>query len=152
MSLSDIVGRAILLCEIDGITKTHKAVEAALALVSEDDEARDQLLREALFKRIKDAATKMRRVDDEDRQVSFFGDKLRFRYALDLDGHTIKETNFLTRKEFDRLISIREKQITDDLVHLNVLKEAQRQLSPIWDLHPEYTYGEAERTFLAGAA
>lgn len=150
MSLNDIVGRAIELCDLHGAIDTHQAVQTAIPLVMADEEAADQLIREALTKRIKDAATKMtRRADLDRRQESFFGNQLRTRYALDLDGRIIKDTEFLSRIEFNRVISIREKQIKDDAAALAVLIRARDALSPIWDMHPEYTYGEAERAFLA---
>lgn len=149
MLLSDIVGRVIDVCKKDGRIDTHRAIEAGLPLVLQDDDVRDKLIRDALGRAILAASTRISRASDGTKQSSFFGDKLRQGYALDIDGRMIKETDSLTLIEFDRLILIREKQITDDIAHLNVLREAKRQLSPIWDVHPDYTYGQAERAFLA---
>lgn len=150
MSLNDIVGRVIELCDRNGAIDTHKAVQTAFPLVIADDEATEQLVREGLAKRIKDAATKMNRQSEQAAsQASFFGDKLRRRYALDTDGRVIKETEYMQRLEFERLIAIREKSIIDDTAHLDVLKRALVAVAPIWDRNPEYTYGQAERAFLA---
>jgi hypothetical protein len=149
MSLNDIVGRVIDVCKKDGRIDTHSAIEAGLPLVLQDDDVRDRLIRDALGRAILAASTRISRVSDQTKQPSFFGDRLRRAYATNLDGRTIKETDSLTRLEFERLISIREKQVMDDMAHLNVLREAKRQLSPIWDVHPDYTYGQAELAFLA---
>ena len=154
MSLSDIVGRVIDLCDIGGEIDMHKAVQTAFPLVLADAEARDQVIMEGLARRIKEVATRLRRKgrDGADDQPSFFGDRLRRRYALDLDGRVVKDTDSMTRLEFERLISIREKQLLDDTTHLAVLREAREALGPIWDTHPEYTYGQAETYFLRGEA
>lgn len=150
MSLNDIIGRAVELCQRAGSVDVHRVVNTALPFVMDDDETRDMLVRDALGRRVKDSLTKLSRAaGDEVKQASFFGDHLRRRYALDLEGRVIKETEFLSRFEFERIISIREKQIVADMAHLEVLKRARDALAPIWDRNPTYTYGEAEAAFLA---
>jgi len=154
MSLNDIIGHIIELYDIGNQIETHKAVQAAFPLVLADEEARDQIILEGLSKRIKDMATRAHRKsdDDPDKQTSFFGDRLRQRYALDVDGRVIKDTDAMSRIEFERLIAIREKQMDADAAHLNVLKAAREALAPFWDAHPDYTYGQAEREYLRGRA
>jgi len=85
----------------------------------------------------------------DDRQSSFFGDKLRSRYAIDLDGHVFKDTETLMRLEWKRAIAIRENQLRGDSAVLAAMHEADRALGPIWDRHPNKTYGEIEAMYLA---
>jgi len=153
MSLSNIIGRVLELCPANGAIDVHEAVQTAMPLVMADDEAMRQLLTEALGKRIKDAATsQMRRAADVGVQPSFFGNLMRQAYALDIEGRQIKETSYLTRIEFERIIVIREKQLIADTTQLNVLRRARAALAPLWDMNPEYTYGEVERAFLQAVA
>lgn len=151
-SLAEIVGRVVDACQTpDGSIVTADAVTMALPLVKEDAEACDTLLCEALSKRIKDAATRARAaaMDADGRQPSFWGDKLRPRYALDIEGRSLKNTNSLTRLEFERIRQIRRDQLAADAAALAVLDEAATALSPIWDLNPALSFGEVMQVYLS---
>lgn len=147
MQLSNIVGRAIDLNTIMGVTYQKKAVAAAVELLRSDDEATDEARYVAASKLIHDQATKaMRRIAENGKQGSFFA--LRERYALDVDARVFKDTDRLSELEFDRIIAIREKQLEDDAVHLDRLKEARREVAPIWREYPDKTFGEVEAIYL----
>jgi hypothetical protein len=150
MQLSDIVSRAIDLNTMMGVTSQKKAVAAAVALMRKDAEATEEARYVAASKLVHDQATRtMRKVaEDDPRQPSFFGDRLRARYALDVDNRVIKDLVRLARLEFRRIIAIREKQLKFDGAHLAALKEAYKELSPIWDLYPKKLYGEIEAIYL----
>jgi hypothetical protein len=60
-------------------------------------------------------------------------------YPLDLDDRYMKETVSLTMTEFQRVISIREKQIVDDTAHLERLRSAFNAMAPFWSMHPNWT-------------
>lgn len=148
MSLADIVQEAIAATERDKQIVTHAAVEYAFPIVRDDDEATDQCVREALSKRIKDAATRRdrgSRDNDGDRQPLLFD--LRPRHALDTDGRILKNTRAMTRIEFSRVREIRRKSIIADEAYLKQLDEAAAALSPIWDLYPALTFGEVEEIY-----
>jgi hypothetical protein len=147
MQLSSIIGRAISLNTVMGVTFQKKAVAAAVDLLRSDDEATDEARYVAASRMIHDQATQaMRKVASDTRQGSFFA--LRERYALDIDARVFKDTERLSELEFDRIIAIREKQLADDAVHLNRLKEAKRELAPIWREHPDKLFGEVEAIYL----
>jgi hypothetical protein len=149
MPLSSIIGRAIDLNTTMGVTMQVKAVAAAVELLRNDEEATDEARYVAATKLVRDSATKtMRRAANEPRQSSFFGDNLRSRYALDVDARVIKDTTRLSRKEWRRVIEIREEQLRHDTAHLDVLHEADRELAPIWDDYPDKNYGEVEAIYL----
>lgn len=146
MQLSNIVGRAIDLNTIMGVTYQKKAVAAAVDLLRSDDEATDEARYVAASKLIHDQATKaMRRIADNGKQGSFFA--LRERYALDIDARVFKDTDRLNELELDRIIAIREKQLADDGEHLDRLKEARRELKPIWQEYPDKLFGEVEAIY-----
>jgi hypothetical protein len=147
MPLSSIIGRAIDLNTIRGITFQKKAVAAAVELLRSDDEATDEARYVAASKLIHDHATKaLRQFTNGDRQGSFFD--LRARYALDVDARVFKDTELLSELEFDRIIAIREKQLADDAEHLNRLLAAKRQLAPIWREYPDKAFGEVEKIYV----
>lgn len=151
MPLSNIIGRAIDLNTIMGVTVQAKAVAAAVELLRADAEATDEARYVAASRLIHDQATKaMRKVMASSAQGSlFFGQRLRARYALDTDGRIIKDTDRLTRLEWRRAIQIRMDQLEADKAHLDAMRLADRELSPIWDEYPQKMYGEVERIYLA---
>ncbi|HTI83040.1 MAG TPA: hypothetical protein VL614_21520 [Acetobacteraceae bacterium] len=147
MQLSNIIGRAISLNTVMGVTYQKKAVAAAVDLLRSDEEATDEARYVAASRMIHDQATQaMRRIAKDNGQGSFF--ELRERYALDIDARVFKDTERLSELEFDRIIAIREKQLEDDAAHLNRLKEAKRELAPIWREHPDKLFGEVEAIYL----
>lgn len=155
-TLNDIIGQVIEACDAPEGIDTHRAVDMAVPMVLADDDARDQIIREGLWKRIKDQATRaMRRMQaDEnvqDEQLDLFG-KLRRRYALDVDGRRLKNTRDLSRMEFRRLIQIREKQVEDDVAHLKVLRDVEAAVSRVWDVLPDQPLGKVMDVYLVQRA
>jgi hypothetical protein len=149
MQLSDVVGRAIDLNTTMGVTIQKKAVAAAVALMRQDAEATEEARYVAASKLVHDQTTKtMRKATGDPRQASFFGDKLRTRYALDVDNRVIEDITRLSRPEWRRVIAIREVQLKFDRAHLEALKEADKELAPIWDEYPAKRYGEIEAIYL----
>lgn len=143
MRLSNIVARAIELNTVMGITSQPKAVSAAKGIVDSDAEAIEDAIDIAVTKLVHDQCTRtMRRIDDG-RQGSLF--LLHTRYATDADARVFKDTERLTRLEFQRIVALRTKQIADDQAHLNLMLNAYRQLSPIWDEYPAKLFGEVEQ-------
>ena len=152
-ALNDIIGRVIDECDAPDGIDTHRAVDMAFPLVAEDDEARDQLIREGLWKRIKDQATRaLRKMQSDgnsrDEQLDLFG-MLKHRYAIDVDGRKIKNTRDLSRLEFRRLIAIREQQIEQDTAHLKVLRNVDAAVSIVWDLLLDQPLGRVMDVYLA---
>ena len=151
MRLNDII--AHLIEEYDrpgqGIDM-QAAATAGVEMVKSDDEATSQLIHDAIWKRIKDASTKAKgqaeRSDSNDQPTLF---NVRPRHAVDTEGRVIKRTEDLSRLEFKRLIQIRWEQVQADQAYLNELMKADAALAPVWDAHPEYTYGQAERAYMA---
>lgn len=149
MPLSNIIERAIELNTIMGITQQSKAKRAAIDLIATDGNATREAVDIAVTKLIHDQATRtMRKAGADGRQGSLFG--LRTRYALEDLGHrVIKDTDRLTRDEFDQIIQIREKQLVDDKDHLDNLRAARRQLAPIWEEYPHKLFREVEAIYLS---
>jgi hypothetical protein len=148
MALSSIIGEVLQRFHKNGRINTDNAIKSAKKLVRKDDEAVEDCIDDAVSRRITNAATRAKRAKSGQDQPSFFGDELRQSYAVDTEGREIVDTDFLSRLQFNRLISIREKQFIDDRRHLDVLRRANRMLSPIWDRMPGATYGEVEREYL----
>lgn len=141
--LNDIVSEVIVATQdSDGSIPTQRAVMLGVPLVKKDDEAVDQCIAEALAIRIKNVATRERNktgsgpADHED----LFG--LRPRHALDVDGRVLKATHALTRIEFERIRQIRRDSLTADEAYLALLDNAAAVVSPVWNVHPELTFGE----------
>jgi len=153
MRLSDIVHDLIEQYDRPGEgIDMHAATEAGVQLVKGDDETLDTLVRDALYKRIKDACTKARRRSENSDQntagqPALFD--LRARHALDTEGRYVKRTEDLTQFEFRRLIDIRRQQLEADKAYLDELEKAEAALRPIWERHPELTYGQAEQAYIA---
>lgn len=64
-------------------------------------------------------------------------------------GTQVKATAALTKSELAAIVSAKRKQIEAMQDQLLVLERALVAVAPIWDRNPEYTYGQAERAFLA---
>ena len=151
-SLADIIGRAIEQHRgEDGSIPLHDAVETALPQARADDDACSTLLREALYKRIKDASTGAKRAAErkDDRQHEFWGDKLQRRYVIDTNARFVKETDELTLIEFDRVIEIRERGIAADQAALSVLHEARDALAPMWREMSHLRFGQVMALYFA---
>jgi len=84
----------------------------------------------------------------DQRQASFFGDNLREFYACDNEQKVIKNVKLLTRMEFKRILTLREKQVSDDMKHLEAMRIAYREFEPIWDQYPDKLFGEVEKIYL----
>jgi hypothetical protein len=149
MSLNDIIGRVIEIAEdANGTIDKNLAARAGVPLVMEDDEAIDECVRETVWRRVNSKGARMERSHfaSAGRQNELFPG-LRARYAVDLEGRVLKRTERLTQLEFERVISIREKQVADDTAQLTSLKMARDELSGIWKLYPDLTFGEVEALF-----
>lgn len=153
MALTDIIHRVIDLCEVDGLLAQVQAVSAGVPLVMADPEAVEECVRETVWRRVGTLSKRVaRQAAATPRQAELFPG-LRTRYAVDTDGRVLKLTSLLSRLEFERVIDIREKQIADDMAHLEVLRQARRQVRQLWDANPTLTFGEVEALFcLAQAA
>lgn len=152
MQLSSAVSRAIDLNTHMGTTHRAKAIAAAITVIRGDPEATEEAYYVAVSKLVLDQTTKiMRRLNGKGsapHQYSFFGDRLRERYALDLDERVIKDLARLSRLEFSRIIAIRKNQLDADAAHLEALREAEKELAPIWDEYPDKNYGDIEKIYL----
>ena len=67
---------------------------------------------------------------------------LDFAYPVDANNGLIKRTIALTRLEFQRIIAIREEGIEADAKKLRALQAAYIAVSPIWDVNPDWTFGQ----------
>lgn len=151
MRFNDIIGKLIQEYDLPGQgIDMEAAASAGVEMVKADDEIADQLIHDAIWKRIKDAATKAKKqaeTTDENSQPTLFN--VRPRHAIDTEGRVVKRTEDLSRFEWKRIIQIRWDQVQADQAYLNELMKADAALSPIWDEHPDYTYGEAEAAYAA---
>lgn len=151
MRLSDLIGQLIEEYDQPGYgIDMHAAAAAGVERVQSDEDVTQELIRDAIWKRIKDAAQRAKRnaeKSDQNDQPTLFN--LRARHAIDAEARVVKRTEDLTRLEFKRLINIRWEQVQADQAYLNELMKAEAALSPIWDAHPEATYGEVERIYAA---
>ena len=60
----------------------------------------------------------------------------------------VHSTDAMSRMTFQAVISEKRKKVDALKAELAKLEEARNELSPIWDMHPDYTYGQAERAYL----
>ena len=67
---------------------------------------------------------------------------LDYAYPVDTDKGLIKRTRALSRLEFQRVISTREDGIEADSKKLRALQAAYKAVSPIWDAHPDWSFGQ----------
>lgn len=125
-----------------------QVVPEGVRRVLADTEATQVAVAETVGRRLRMALTRRSRdlAGTERRQGSFFGD-LRQSYAIDVDERVIKQTAYLTRDEFSRVMEIRRDQIAADRTHLSVLEHAAAQLEELWDANPALTFGQVERLF-----
>lgn len=151
MRLNDIIAQLIEDYDRPGHgIDMQAAANAGVEMVKADDDIAGQLIHDAIWKRIKDASTKAKKQaeqSDGNDQPTLFN--LRPRHAIDTDARVVKRTEDLSRLEFKRLIQIRWDQVQADQAYLNELIKADAALAPIWDQHPEYTYGQAEAAYVA---
>jgi hypothetical protein len=152
--LNDLINEAILIhTNADGALVPHEAVSAIKP--SLDDESRDVLVTEALTSRVTAAAKNSRTAifkSAKNRNLELPFSDLHGAYPLDLEGRYVKRTESLLRAEMQRVISIREKQIVDDTKHLAELRAAFTAVEPIWDAHPDWTFGQCCNALLRKAA
>ncbi len=146
--LSDVISEACAEArDADGTTVVWNAVNVARGRLDDDD--RLILVDEALARRCKAVAERGKRSVKQAAErpsgiASLFPD-LRQGYALGTDEKVVKETASLSEVEFRRLIAIREKQVEDDRAHLEVLRLAFETVTPIWQAHPDWTFGDCCR-------
>lgn len=145
--LSDIIAEATEAHQDGGVVKRHDALNAAFVRVRDDPELSEQCIRADLGRRIKECAIRTaRNIGKSDRrQSSLFG--LRSAYALDDGAHDVKQTDELTRAEFQGLINLRQQQVTADLNHLTKLRDALRQTASIWERNPEWLWHQVQEAF-----
>jgi hypothetical protein len=67
---------------------------------------------------------------------------LRPRYVLDDEDRNVKRTDWLSRAEVRKLIEIRRSQLTADPRQLEKIRTAEETVGPLWDLHPEFLFGQ----------
>lgn len=146
-ALSDIIAEATDANREGGVIRRHDALNAAFERVRDDPDLAEQCIRADLGRRIKAAAMRTaHNIGREDRrQATLFG--LRAAYALDDEAHDIKQTDDMTRAEFEGLISLRQQQVTADLSHLSKLRDALRQTSTIWDRNPGWLWRQVEEAY-----
>lgn len=150
--LSDVVNHVVQ-SELDpksGRTDIPRAVSAAKPMLDEED--RDALVSEALWKRIKDAACKAKKAAWRipSAQIELFPE-IRDAHALDTEGRQVMQTDAMSEMQFLRLIEIRRKQVSDDTAYLKVLEDAFRMACPIWRDHPNWTFGDVCKALLKAA-
>ncbi len=144
LPLAEVISKVIdELVGTDGVLDYERAIKRAYDLLRESE--RRGLIEQALWQRLKQAMTRskdsLRRASTIDFSSLFPG--LFAAYALDADGErTIKRTASLTQLEFKRAIAIREKQIKDDRAALTAMERAYKAVEPIWNAHPQLTFGE----------
>lgn len=150
--LSDVIGRVVELESGPGGIDLHHAVSVARPLI--DDEDVEALICEALTKRIKDHATRVRLEAQgvaDSPQTQFPFPDLRIRHAVDLEGRRLVNTEDMTEMQFRRVIEIRRKQLADDRKYLDLLEQAYRELEPIWREHPDFTFRQVCRVLVSQA-
>lgn len=151
MSLHSIALQVMKKCDTNGKIEKHSAIKNGRLLVEKDESALAQVIADGLWREISSIARRTLRMAEaeEERQGSLpFASKLRSRYIIDENGTTLKETSYLSRLEFRRLINIRFAQVQRDMDHLGALRVINDALSPIWDAHPDLLFWEAERLYI----
>jgi hypothetical protein len=146
-TLGDIISAATEANQSNGVVNRHEALNTAIEQVKSNPDLADQCIRADLGRRIKERAIRVARNagDRSNRQMSMFG--LRAAYALDDEAHNVKDTDALTRSEFEALINLRQRQVTADLGHLSKLRDAMRHTASIWNRHPDWTWGQVEAEY-----
>jgi hypothetical protein len=146
MSLSSIIAEAVFENEHNGVVDRQAAINAALAKVKEDDELVDRILKAGISKQVKDYACKaVHQLEQTPAQHSLFG--LRHAHTLDDDENIIKQTQYMTRIEFQGLITLRRRQVKADMAYLKLLEDAATETASIWDEHPDWTWGQVEAEY-----
>jgi hypothetical protein len=147
MSLTKIVAEVTDAHEQDGVIDRHSAINEAVPRVLADTELTTTCVRAHLSRMIATNAKARTRemAAAEPRQGSIFG--LRDVHVVDDGEGKIKHTRALNRVEFAGLISVRQKQVQDDLQYLNRLRDAAAKTTRIWDAHPDWTWGQVEDAY-----
>src|SRR4051812_42658944 len=129
----------------------HYAIQAGRPRVIADPEALIYLVDEGIGRHLTQTSTRSlgtRRKRqfggrDDPRQTNMFeAFGLRPRYALDTEERDVKRTDWLSRAEVRKLIEIRRSQVTADTRHLEKIRTAEETVGPLWDLHPEFLFGQ----------
>ncbi len=146
-ALSDIIAEATETHQENGVVLRHDALQAAFVRIKDEPELAEICIKADLGRRIKMSATRTARKlgDGEPRQASLFG--LRPAYALDDDAHNVKQTDDLTLREFDSLITLRQQQVTADMNQLTKLRTARRETAEIWTRHPDWVWHQVENAY-----
>lgn len=147
MSLGKIVAEAIEANEAEGTINRQGAISAAVPQVLADEEMTEMCVRGHLSKLITSSSRKRNReaAEADPCQIGLFG--LRDSYVLGDEEGNIKRTESLSRIEFESIIRVRQKSVNDDIIHLNRLQEAARVTRPIWDEHPDWSWGQVEAEY-----
>lgn len=147
--LSDRIRTAVA----DDLAERGRTEPAAVAAVVVEtltpEEMKECALRDITLQAKRMAQRGVKKVAEAPTQASLPFPGLRAGYAIDVDERCIKNTEDLTRLEFQRLISIREQQIEADRDHLSELRAAQRAVRPIWDAHPDWTFRQVSDAYMA---
>jgi hypothetical protein len=146
--LNDVIAQVIE-GEMQGGAVSARACALKVVGMLEDDIV-SHLACAELQKRIKQFMSKARKSAEETSasEPSFPFPDIRLAHALDDENRIVKLTHEMGVEEFDRVIAIREAGIKADAIYLNKLKAARRQLAPIWDENPDFTFGEACEVFV----
>jgi len=141
--LSDQIQKAIdIHVGKDGRLDLHAAIETVCSGL--DFSKIESLGKLEIGRRLKAAMERgaaSARTKAETRQYSLPFD-LKDAHALDDEGRKIVLTRSLLRSEFERVIEIRQRQIVADSAYLKRLQDALLAATPIWDRHPDWTFGQ----------
>ncbi|WP_038384986.1 hypothetical protein [Bradyrhizobium elkanii] len=141
--LSEKVHDAVAAHIDGGVYDRHGAIQTVRAALEDDDRA--ILIDEALAIRVKNACVNSKKSAVAQAavpaQIVMFPD-LHGGYPIDGDGTRVKQTVALSRIELRRVIEIRRAQIKKDQAHLALLEQAETTVGPLWDIHPDMTFGE----------
>jgi hypothetical protein len=159
MALREIIGDLIEEFEPTGSSiRMHEAIKAGRPRVLADREATIMLIDEGIQRHLKNTSTRSlgggrasRRScgGDDPRQTNMFQVfGLKPRYALDDEEKNVKRTDWLTRAELRKLIRIREGQLIADGNHLEMLRTAEETVGPLWDEHPDLSFGQVTELYL----
>jgi hypothetical protein len=71
--------------------------------------------------------------------------------SIDLDVRKIRLTESLSQIEFARAIEIRREQIRHDRIALEAWETAAKSVSPYWQSHPDWTFGQCVKALSEGS-
>lgn len=147
MSLTKIVAEVTEAHEVEGVINRHEAINDAVPRVLADSDLTETCVRSHLSRMIAtNAKARTReRSSANDKQIGLFG--LRDAYVLTDGEGSIKLTRALSRIEFAALIKVRQQQVDADIAHLDRLRAAALETSPIWNAHPDWCWGQVEDAY-----